>query len=160
MNPRNRLLLLAAVQLLIVASIGGKLLVDRERYPRVWVETAGVDPSLPVRGRYIALRLLATPGFSKPPTVDSLAPVRLSVERGRLVLRDGTGLQYAQRIRTRRGRQWALLEPVAFFIPEHAVDPTRGPDANNLWLEVTVPPAGPPRPIRLGVRRGEQIRPL
>ena len=50
-------LILAAFQCLLVLSLSGKLLYDRSTCPRVWVKTARWDPSLPIRGRYLALRL-------------------------------------------------------------------------------------------------------
>lgn len=46
-----------------------------------------------------------------------------------------------------------LAEPVAFFIPEHILDPSRRPEGQELWIEVTIPKKGPPRPIRLGVKK-------
>ncbi|QOY90832.1 GDYXXLXY domain-containing protein [Paludibaculum fermentans] len=55
-------LILAALQCGIVLSMGGKLLYDRATCPRVWVKTAPYDPSLPLRGRYLALRLTSQPG--------------------------------------------------------------------------------------------------
>jgi hypothetical protein len=48
-------------------------------------------------------------------------------------------------------------EVVPFYLPEHAADPTRQPD---LYVEVTVPPSGPLRPIRLGTRQNGQYVPL
>jgi len=54
----------------------------------------------------------------------------------------------------------ALSEPVAYFLPEHAVDPSRRPQGEELWVEVTVPKKGPPRPIRLAVKRGDKFTPL
>lgn len=56
-----------------------------------------------------------------------------------------------------------IPEPVtvAFFIPEDVADPSIRPDGEELWVEVTVPPTGPPRPIRLGVQRGDgPVEPL
>jgi hypothetical protein len=50
-------LILAAFQCLLVLSLSGKLLYDRATCPRVWVKTAQWDPNLPIRGRYLALRL-------------------------------------------------------------------------------------------------------
>ena len=44
-------------QCLLVLSLSGKLLYDRSTCPRVWVKTAQWDPNLPIRGRYLALRL-------------------------------------------------------------------------------------------------------
>ena len=48
-------------------------------------------------------------------------------------------------------------ETLPFYIPEHAADPSRQPD---LYVEVTVPPQGPLRAIRLGTRRDGQFTPL
>jgi uncharacterized membrane-anchored protein len=111
----KRALILALVHVAIVGVLGAKLLIDRERFPRAWVETAPVDPDLPIRGRYVRLRLLAP--------------------------HDG--------------------EVVAYFIPEDVADPSIRPAGETLWVEVTVPRDGPPRPIRLGVRRGDgDIEPL
>jgi hypothetical protein len=50
-------LIVAGLQCLLVLSLSGKLLYDRSTRPRVWVKTAPWDPSLPLRGRYLALRL-------------------------------------------------------------------------------------------------------
>jgi hypothetical protein len=55
---------------------------------------------------------------------------------------------------------WQLSMPLAYFIPEHAVDPSRRPEGETLWAEVTLPPTGAPRPLRLGVKKGETIKPL
>ena len=54
-------LILAAFQCLLVLSLTGKLLYDRSTCPRVWVKTAQWDPNLPIRGRYLALRLAPEP---------------------------------------------------------------------------------------------------
>ena len=44
-------LILAAIHLAIVGSLGVKLLADRAMLPRAWVRAAPVDPNLPIRGR-------------------------------------------------------------------------------------------------------------
>ena len=62
MKLRHKALLLGAVQCLMVLSLTGKLLLDRATCPRVWVKTTRWDPSLPIRGRYIALQLAPDPG--------------------------------------------------------------------------------------------------
>ena len=52
-------------------------------------------------------------------------------------------------------------QAVAYFIPEHIPDPSIRAAGEDLWVEVTVPNKGPPRPIRLGVKKGEApIAPL
>ena len=55
-------LVLAALQCVMVLSLSGKLFYDRQTCPRVWVLTAQYDPNLPIRGRYLSLRLAPKPG--------------------------------------------------------------------------------------------------
>jgi hypothetical protein len=111
-------LILAAFQCLLALSVSGKLLYDRSTCPRVWVKTAQWDPNLPIRGRYLALRL--TPELGAP----------------------WYGETYGQM--------------VLFFVPEHTLPfetqrgATGGPE---LWAEVTIPRKGPPRPIRLALKK-------
>jgi hypothetical protein len=52
-----RRIAVAVVQRLIVLSLAGKYAFHRERLPRVWVKATAVDPNLPIRGRYVSLRL-------------------------------------------------------------------------------------------------------
>jgi hypothetical protein len=111
-------LILAAFQCLLALSLSGKLLYDRSTCPRVWVKTAQWDPNLPIRGRYLALRL---------------AP--------------------------ERDAQWfgkTNGQMVLFFVPERTLPfetMRAGKDAPELWAEVTIPRKGPPRPIRLALRK-------
>ena len=64
MNSVRKGVLLGALQVLLVLSLGAKLLYDRLTRPRVWVLAAVYDPELPIRGRYIAERLqMPTEGF-------------------------------------------------------------------------------------------------
>jgi len=61
----------------------------------------------------------------------------------------------------RNGQRNAMLqEPVAYFIPEHVADPSRRPVGEELWVEVTLPRHGGPRPIRLGVKKNGELEPL
>src|SRR5260370_8501860 len=50
-------IILAVVQLAIVVSLGAKYAIDRGRFPRVWAQTAAYDPDLPIRGRYLSVRV-------------------------------------------------------------------------------------------------------
>src|SRR5207247_10916041 len=50
-------IILAALQLAIVASLAAKYAIDRARFPRVWAQTVAYDPDLPIRGRYLSVRL-------------------------------------------------------------------------------------------------------
>ena len=163
MNARTKGLVVAALHIALVAALGGKLLADRAMRPRVWVEVAPYDPDLPIRGRYVRLQVMAEPrGFEAPAEENawgSFAWGSLSVENDRLVAtRNEQDLGLPLRIRKVDDRLVAVVNaPVAFFIPEHAEDPSPRP---GLVAEVTVPRKGPPRPIRLGVREGEKITPL
>jgi bidirectional [NiFe] hydrogenase diaphorase subunit len=53
-----------------------------------------------------------------------------------------------------------LLEPLAFFLPQAAADPSQGPGQAPLWVEVTLPQRGSPLPIRLGRQRNGAMVPL
>jgi hypothetical protein len=176
MKPIVKGLLVAAIQVALVASLGAKLLWDRSTMPQVWMRVAPVDPELPIRGRYVRLEVvieernlrgtLAAPSPGR--TYVSPAPVTLSVESDRLIATVQPGSDRfrssdlrASRRQTREGSLVTLDNEVAFFIPEHAPDPSRRAANEQLWLEATIPPKGPPRPLRLGVRTdGGPIAPL
>lgn len=114
LTPAWRGVVLALIHVTLVLGLAAKLLVDRNTLPREWVETRPVDPDLPIRGRYVQLRLMMEG--------DPVVP---------------------------------------FFIPEHVPDPSVRPTGETLWAEVTLPRRGPPRPIRLGVKRGDNpVEPL
>jgi hypothetical protein len=163
MTGLQRGLLLAAIQVALVGAVAGKLYYDRATLPRVWVESTGVDPNLPIRGRYVALNLLfpAAAESVRMPATDNATPGRLEVREGQAVavLRpDWSGPKrrdeqlFASRP-TPGGLRWMAVQPVALFLPEHAADPTRGNQPDELWVEVTVPPRGAARPIRVESRR-------
>lgn len=161
MSAFTKALILGAVQLLLIAGIGAKFLIDRANYPRVWVLTAPFDPDLPIRGRYVRLAAVVEhgePGHKEP--VEMLR-VRLAAQDGKLVaIADENGRHWLNE-RTCNGQPcWVLVQPLAYFIPEHVADPSQRQPGEELWVEVTVPPQGPPRPIRLGVKTGGKIEPL
>lgn len=170
MSAFQKGLVLAAVQLALVASLGAKYALDRARLPRVWAQTAAYDPNLPIRGRYLSVRLRVAldsvdgePEWKPGNFRADGREITLSANQGRLVANPAqhpTGL-HIFRWRSRTGEEIAALsEPVAFFLPEHAKDPSWLQPGEELWIEVTVPKSGPPRPIRLAVKRGETFTPL
>lgn len=155
MTARSKGLVVAIAHVLLVGSLGGKLLYDRVTCPRVWARTAPVDPDLPIRGRYVRLRIEVADGGMTFADDAEWGQSRLVVQDDRLTaLPDDSGV--AVQRRSRDGRPILVLdEPLAFFIPEHVEDPSAVKPGEELWVEVTVPHAGPPRPIRLGVKRGD-----
>lgn len=161
MNPLTKGLIVAAVQVLLVAGIGAKFLYDRANYPRVWAETAPYDPDLPIRGRYVSMVLLvetARQPAPKPeadvPDLPTMFSANLEVHNDRLqAIEDENGRHWVASRRCGEAECWQLLDSLAYFIPGDVEDPSRRPAGESLWVEVTVPPKGPPRPIRLGVKR-------
>src|SRR5215471_15701823 len=118
--------------------------------PRVWARAAPVDPQLPIRGRYLSLQIEAAIG-------EGLEPITLAVSGGALVAeRTASGSAstgVSAWLRGRDSRRVAVLYPsIAYFIPEHAADPSHRPAGGELWVEVTIPRRGAPRPIRLGLK--------
>ena len=152
MRPAYRGIAVAALECLIALSVFGKYTFDRERLPRVWAKAAPVDPNLPIRGRYLAIRLEVQ--AAPTPAQSYINSGHLSIRGGHLAV-DPDGRPYGASTHVwimRIGDRWALQEPVTFFLPEHAADPSRVPAGKELWVEVSVPRKGPPRPIRLEVR--------
>ena len=147
--------LLGVVHVLLVAGVGGRLLLDRWRYPRVWARAAAFDPELPVRGRYVRLRV----EVRQEPRALPGGPAALTVEGDELVARSAARDEGVRVVRGRNGTA-TLAEPVAYFIPEDALDPTQRAAGEELWVELTVPRVGPPRPLRLGVKQAGSLVPL
>lgn len=173
MKPVYRGIAVAVLQCLIVLSVAGKYAVDREHLPRVWAQAVPFDPNLFVRGRYVSLRLQveAAPAAAQGnAVVMAWRSARLSTAGDRLVATlietgDPTGSVHItqQAVRTAAGAivtEWVLVEPVAFFIPENVPDPSRRAPGEELWVEVSVPAKGLPRPIRLGVKQNGVMTPL
>lgn len=153
MTALTKGLILGGVQTAMVLSIGGKMLLNRATLPRLWVRTMPYDPNLFVRGRYVSLTINAEArGFSTGAVYDQ---AQYSVEDGKLVARpasiDGAGAMVSNGTAPVR---------IAYFIPEHVPDPSRRAADEELWAEVTVPHKGPPRPIRLGVKKNGVLTPL
>lgn len=166
MTPLARGIVITVVHVLLVAAVGGILLYERRTLPSAWVLTTGVDPMLPIRGRYVSLNLVVEPRGELPPEelpgTGPAVETTLTVEDGQLVATVlppadteavvGWRGQAVLRRVTPTGPIWTLAQPVAFFLPEDAPDPTRLEPGEELWALVTVPREGPPRPIRLEVR--------
>jgi hypothetical protein len=163
MRPLIKGLVVAALHVALVASLGAKMLYDRATLPRVWVRTAPYDPSLPIRGRYVRLQLVVEARgiqepLGPPERWSKSYPAAVRVEGERLVAEPAPRetADFHVRFVWLNGEWLAVLDPtVAFFIPEHIPDPSWRKAGEALWVEVTLPRHGPPRPIRLGVKKGD-----
>jgi hypothetical protein len=176
MKLDRRSLLLLALQLALVSSIAAKYFYERHSCPRVWTRAAAYDPELVVRGRYLSMQLRVdacglssphiipelkgTPAESYPIdylTAGELLDGRLAAKNGKLVVSEfalGSGDESYQQIEWRRTDDcWdaKLSTPVEYYVPEHAEFQFPHAKETSLWVEVTVPPHGPPRPIQLAV---------
>ena len=160
-------LVLAVLQVVLVVSVAAKFSIDRARYQRVWVRTQSIDPYLPIRGRYIAMRLtvnvenVAGPHKAYRPFLHA----RLFVKDGRLMAEQRPNDESSDVWvdDSRQGGEFALQQPILFFLPEHTKNEqelTTAARSGELWAEVTVPDAGMPRPIRLGIKQGERFVPI
>ncbi|HTX77209.1 MAG TPA: hypothetical protein VMD29_13450 [Terracidiphilus sp.] len=181
-------LALLVVQLAIPASIGAKYLYQRWRCPSVWTRAAAYDPELPMRGRYLSLQVevdgcqstlpthaaaqfprnpdgtIASPRFAIRRQAEF--PATLEVKDNRLLamrLPDEDGPRKGQMVTAWAGspcEAMRLVQPVNFYLAEHAPSLLALKPGEELWIEVTVPPKGPPRPIQLAVKRDAVWRPV
>jgi hypothetical protein len=173
-RPRAALLLLL-VQLALVSSVAAKYLYERRNCPRVWSRATQFDPNLPLRGRYLALQLLvdACQLPHDPSHFQQFGPygvhparkipgywrwnVSLNVANGHLVpvIQDhpkSPADTFQLMLAEDRPCDRAPLTPSSeFFIPDRAQSPFPLKQGQELWVEVTVPPSGPPRPIQLAL---------
>jgi len=181
MTRRNRGIALVIMQLLLVSSVAGKYLYERATRPRVWARAAQYDPNLPIRGRYLALspevNACSLPRDNQSDkswknfqtgavTQNWTWTVRVSARDGQLAVEDARNLLPRSEIQTIWLREQvpcdrAPLSPgVDFFIPDSAKSPFPLKPGQELWVEVTVPPEGPPRPIQLALSEEGKWTPL
>jgi hypothetical protein len=175
MTQRSRSVVLLVVQLVLVLSVAGKYVYERKVCPRVWARTAQADPSLPLRGRYLDLRLAVDACAFPHDAANLLGPgsarvwrwrVKPEAKEGRLVaipVGDDVRPELTQEL-----MQWGnhpceravLSQPANYFIADRAKSPFPLKPQEELWVEVTVPPSGPPRPIQLAISSDAGFKPL
>ena len=171
MSSVQKGLLLALLQICIVSSLGAKLLYDRAHRPRVWIKAAIYDPDLPIRGRYLALRLeLPAEGFPQQQNYSTLGggafPVpwyrcNLALRNGQLTAVASQNGEFSADLRARDNSVIAIVDAqTAYFLPEHATGRLTPHIGEELWIEATIPRKGPPRPIRLGLKKDGVLQPL
>lgn len=177
------------VQVAIVSTVAAKYLYQRHACPRVWTRAAAFDPELPMRGRYLALQLTVDGcGSTLPSAKDAAFPhkydgtvkpgpymlrqdtnffrANLKVEQNRLVaerIEGETTSNEGQEVEGNAGTscdQMRLAQGTDFFISDTAQSPLPLKTGQELWIEVTVPPKGPPRPIQLALKENGNWKPL
>ncbi len=121
MNRFSRGLLIAGLHVVLVGGLGAKLLVDRARYPRLWVKAAPASP--PIGGRYVGLRLeLPARDFEAGAEARWAA---LRVEEGELLALPAAP-QTGQQVRiSPDGTRATLSAPIPFFVSEQIAEATR-----------------------------------
>ena len=178
------------IQLAIVSSIAAKYLYQRFTCPRVWTRSVVYDPEMLMRGRYASLQLMVDGCKSTLPSAEAAAmpkdvnglpvgkvygirapqPVqfsaRLAVEGNNLEavrIPESQSQSGGQMVTANPGAtctDMRLNAPIDFYLPEHAQNPAILRPGQELWVEVTVPPTGPPRPIQLALSQNGVFTPL
>jgi hypothetical protein len=183
-------LVLLEIQLALVSSIAAKYLYQRWRCPRVWTQAVAYDPELVMRGRYLSLQLIvdgcqSTLPWGKQATFQRT--INGEVTGTRYAIGADRPVQFAATIQVQGNKLVAIRvpdteiqlkgqsvtalhgssceamrvdKPVNFYITEHAASPLPVKTGDELWIEVTVPPKGPPRPIQLALKEKGVWRPL
>jgi hypothetical protein len=177
-------------QWMIVCTIAAKYFYERATCPRVWTRTAAYDPQLVMRGRYLSLQLSVDAcGSTLPSAKDAQFPRNVNgVASGEgFSIRSANTVWFQAKLAVKDNKliairvpesdtstptltvaawpgapcdQLNLSSPVDFYIPEKAADPTRLKPGQQLWIEVTLPPKGPPRPLQLALKDRGTWKPL
>jgi hypothetical protein len=190
MKPAKSSLAVLVIQLVLVSSIAVKYLYQRSTCPRVWTRTVMYDPSLIMRGRYLSMQLTVDgcqstlpsakqagfprnldgvpngTNFSIAATQPVVFPAKLAVNGNKLAairIPENDDLASGQNVMAVSGwscDQMRLSDPVNFYLAEHATSPLPVGPGQELWVEVTIPPKGPPRPIQLALKDHGEWKPL
>lgn len=182
MTFARRSLILLGIQLAIVSSIAAKYLYQRTTCPKVWTRAVAYDPEMVMRGRYISAQIyIDSCGVSLPQPArnSNVGPreillfekngismpylnAKIGTKNGKLVtlqIVDEVGTNSDdQRIELRSGSDCSesfLQQPVDFYLSESAKSPFPLVAGQQLWVEVTVPPKGPPRPLGLALKSAD-----
>jgi hypothetical protein len=183
-------LVVLVMQLALVSAVAVKYLWQRRHCPRVWTRTVAIDPELPMRGRYLSLQLVVDGCRSTLPSAKAAQFPRdlngaavagpygirpagmvefngeLKVVNNKLVavkIEDPRKADAGQPVDAWPGTecdQMRLQKPVDFYISERAQSPLPVKRGQELWIEVTVPPKGPPRPLQLALKDNGVWRPM
>jgi hypothetical protein len=181
---------LLVVQLALVSSVAAKYLYQRWTCPKVWARAEVFDPTLPMRGRYLSLQLVVDGCRSTLPSVkQALVPRNFdgSAKRGPYFIAAPQPFQFSAQLKVEGNKLAAIRiedpvynpagilvdawpgvscdtflihQPIDFYVAEHTALPTPLQPNQELWIEVTVPRNGPPRPIQLALKQDGAWKPL
>jgi hypothetical protein len=168
---------LLILQVVLVSTIALKYLYQRATCPRVWTRAAMYDPELIMRGRYLSMQLEVDGCQSTMPFAGASETyvtgqrggqfsTKLAVVNNKLVavrVPESSASSSEQLVFAPSARSCdavRLIDPVNFYIPEHATSPLPVKPGQELWVEVTVPPKGPPRPLQLALKDNGAWKPL
>lgn len=190
MNISKTSIALLVVQLALVSSVAAKYLYQRWTCPRVWTRAVAYDPELLMRGRYLSLQLVVDGCRSTLPSVKQAVVPRNfdGTARGRsFSISSPQPFWFSAQLKVEGKKLEAIRiedpvynsagiivdawpgsscdafrihAPVDFYVAEHAALPTPLQPNQELWIEATVPPNGPPRPIQLALKQDGVWKPL
>lgn len=172
-------IILLAVQLTIISIVPAWFFCQRWTCPRVWTRTRMWDPYIQMRGNYLDVHLTVNAcGNAFPPEdvfkgvptatveIPGSFPAELIVKENRLFATRVPDIGVdSSRVTVLAPLRWScdalpLQDAVSFYIPEHKQGWDLTEPGLELWVEVTVPPKGPPRPIQLALKEGGAWKPL
>jgi hypothetical protein len=182
-------LALLIIQLALVSTVAAKYAYQRWTCPRVWTRAEGYDPQLPLRGRYLNLRMqvdgcsstlpsaaqaqfprdfsgAATPGPFSVRSLNAQFFADLKVQNNRLVairISDEEKQHDGQMVNAWAGQpcsHMTLVSPVYYYIADNAPNLMPLKPGQELWIEATIPPKGPPRPTQLALKENGAWKPL
>lgn len=186
----NASLALLFIQLALVSTVAAKYEYQRWRCPRVWTRANGYDLPSPLRGRYLGVQLsvdgcqstlpsaaqarfprdvngAAIPGPYYVRGVPAITfRANLKVENNRLEairIPDLEQRRTGQIVNAVPGQScddMTLARPVSYYVPDNAPKLFPLKPGQELWMETTVPPQGPPRPTQLAIKQNGKWTPL
>jgi hypothetical protein len=188
MKPAKVSVALMFAQLAIVASVAAQYLYQRAFNPKVWARAVAAESQPAVSGSYLRLQLIVDGCQSTLPSAKaaefprdfsgaatqgkfglragSLFRADLKVQGNRFVainaVADETGLKGQQVIAVPGTPcdQMLLYAPVAIYVGGKAIDASRLSAGQELWIEVTIPKTGPPRPVQLALKDNGAWKPV
>jgi hypothetical protein len=143
----------------------------RGRYLSLQVAVDGCQSTLPSSRQALFPRDVAGAVKPGPYSVKSASATqyftaRLLVQNNTLqavYIQNENQRQLGQVIYAQPGKpcnEMRLSDPVDYFIADNAPSLLPLKPGQELWLELTIPPVGPPRPIQLALKNGTEWTPI